>query len=32
MMLGVEMPVWADLLMLPVYGGLAARRVYGGRW
>ena len=32
MMLGVEMLVWAGLLMLPIYGGLAARRVYGGRW
>ena len=32
MMLGVELLVWAGLLMMPVYGLLAARRVYGGRW
>ena len=32
MMLGVELLVWAGLVMVPVYGLLAMRRVYGGRW
>jgi hypothetical protein len=32
MMLGVELLVWAGLVLIPVYGLLAMRRVYGGRW
>ncbi|MDO9073739.1 MAG: DUF3667 domain-containing protein [Rubrivivax sp.] len=32
MMLGVEVLVWAGALMMPVYGLLAMRRVYGGPW
>ena len=32
MMLGVELLVWAGLVLVPVYGLLAMRRVYGGRW
>ena len=32
MMLGVEVLVWAGALMIPVYGVLAMRRVYGGPW
>ncbi len=32
MMLGVEVLVWAGALMMPLYGLLAMRRVYGGPW
>ena len=32
MMLGSDLLVWAGLVMMPVYGLLALRRVYGGRW
>ena len=32
MMLGVDVLVWAGLVMMPVYALLAMRRVYGGRW
>jgi len=32
MMWGLEPVVWAGLLVIPVYGLLALRRVYGGRW
>lgn len=32
MMLGVEVLIWAGLVMMPVYALLAMRRIYGGRW
>jgi hypothetical protein len=32
MMLGVDLLVWAGLVLMPVYALLAMRRVYGGPW